>query len=95
MSRQVSGSRPSCNSARTAAAPTVKSGAARVADQRCTGRGCTRSHAWVTTPSVPSLPSSIRSGLGPAPDPGSRRDSQSPTGVTARTEAITGKEDNN
>ncbi len=39
----------------------------------------------VITPSAPSEPSSIRSGLGPAPDPGSRRDSHSPAGVIART----------
>ena len=39
------------------------------------------------TPSVPSEPSSSRSGLGPAPEPGSRRDSHAPTGVTARTDS--------
>ena len=38
--------------------------------------------------SVPSEPSSIRSGDGPAPEPGSRRDSQtSPPAVTARTDS--------
>ena len=39
-------------------------------------RGRTRTHASVMTPSVPSEPSSSRSGDGPAPEPGSRRDSQ-------------------
>ena len=33
------------------------------------------------TPSAPSEPSAIRSGLGPAPDPGKRRDSITPAGV--------------
>ena len=40
------------------------------------------------TPSEPSLPSSIRSGDGPAPDPGSRRDSHVPAGVTARIDSV-------
>ncbi len=39
------------------------------------------------TPSVPSEPASIRSGLTPAPDPGSRRDSHTPAGVIARTDS--------
>ena len=43
-------------------------------EARCSGRGCTRTHASVITPSVPSEPSSIRSGEGPAPEPGRRRD---------------------
>ncbi len=38
------------------------------------------------SPSVPSDPMSIRSGETPAPEPGSRRDSQTPAGVTARTD---------
>ena len=58
---------------------------ARRARRGARGRGCTRTHARVMTPSVPSEPSSIRSGLGPAPEPGSRRDSQTPAGVIART----------
>ena len=36
------------------------------------------------TPKMPSEPMNIRSGLGPAPDPGSRRDSIVPAGVTTR-----------
>ena len=39
------------------------------------------------TPSDPSEPTSIRSGLGPAPEPGSRRDSHSPAGVIARADS--------
>ena len=40
------------------------------------GRSRTRTQASVITPRMPSDPSSRRSGLGPAPDPGSRRLSQ-------------------
>ena len=36
---------------------------------------------------MPSEPISIRSGLGPAPEPGSRRLSQTPLGVSARTDS--------
>ena len=42
----------------------------------------------VITPSVPSEPRNIRSGDGPAPDPGSRRDSTSPAGVTTRSDSV-------
>ena len=38
------------------------------------GAGGTRIHASVITPSVPSEPSSRRSGDGPAPEPGRRHD---------------------
>ena len=86
-SRQVAGRSPAWSSRRTAVAPVAKSGAASVAAHRCTGRGWARSQAEVMTPSVPSLPSSTRSGLGPAPEAGSRRDSQTPVGVTARTDS--------
>ena len=37
------------------------------------------------TPRIPSEPSSSRSGEGPAPEPGSRREAQVPLGVIART----------
>ena len=40
----------------------------------------TRTQASAITPRIPSEPISIRSGLGPAPEPGSRRLSQSPAG---------------
>ena len=42
------------------------------------GRSCRRIHASVMTPSVPSEPRNSRSGDGPAPEPGSRRDSLDP-----------------
>ena len=35
-------------------------------------------------PSVPSEPMNMRSGLGPAPEPGNRNDSNTPLGVTTR-----------
>ncbi len=39
------------------------------------------------TPRTPSEPASIRSGLTPAPEPGSRRDSHTPAGVIARVDS--------
>src|SRR5436309_14109835 len=54
---------------------------------RWRGRGCTRTHAGVITPRVPSEPASMRSGLGPAPEPGRRRDSHRPVGVRALTDS--------
>ena len=76
--RQFDGSSPDWAIARTASrAGEERARSARPRDARCSGRGCTRTHARVITPSVPSEPSSMRSGLGPAPEPGSRRDSQS------------------
>ena len=39
------------------------------------------------TPSVPSEPRKSRSGEGPAPEPGSRRDSATPVGVTTRIDS--------
>jgi hypothetical protein len=60
-----------------------------VAERRRSGRGRTRTHASVITASVPSEPSSMRSGDGPAPEPGSRRDSHaSPPTVSARTDSV-------
>src|SRR5437660_1477185 len=38
-------------------------------------------------PSVPSEPASMRSGLTPAPEPGRRRDSHAPEGVSARSDS--------
>ena len=54
---------------------------------RNTGRRCTRIHAEVMMPRMPSLPIIIRSGDGPAPEPGSRRDSHQPCGVSIRTDS--------
>ena len=36
------------------------------------GRGCNRIQAREITPRIPSEPMNMRSGLGPAPDPGNR-----------------------
>jgi hypothetical protein len=41
----------------------------------------------VITPSAPSEPTKKRSGLGPAPEPGRRRDSIVPVGVTTRIDS--------
>ena len=81
------GYRPDCDSARTAAAPAAKSGNRTPAEARNRGRGRTRTQASVITPRIPSEPISIRSGETPAPEPGSRRDSHTPLGVSARTDS--------
>ena len=65
----------------------MKSGKVTPADARYWGRACIRIHASVMMPSMPSLPMAMRSGLGPAPLPGSRRDSHTPVGVTMRTDS--------
>ena len=85
--RQLAGSRPDWLSARTHSAPWANVWKLTAAERRCVGRGCTRTHASVITPSVPSDPASTRSGLTPAPDPGSLRDAHTPDGVTARTDS--------
>jgi hypothetical protein len=85
MRRQLAGRRPACTTARTASAPTRNDAKRTVAPARCEGRGCTRTQASVITPRIPSDPSSIRSGEGPAPEPGRRRDAHVPVGVIART----------
>ena len=85
--RQLVGYRPDCESSLTACAPAMKSSKRTGAEARWTGRGRTRTHASVMIPSVPSDPMSIRSGEVPAPEPGSRRDSHTPAGVTARTDS--------
>ena len=58
------------------------------ADALNCGRSCSRIHASVMTPSVPSEPRNRRSGDGPAPDPGSRHDSLIPIGVTTRIDSV-------
>ena len=70
-----------------ASQPRAKSGNRTVAECLNGGRGTTLNQASVMTPSVPSLPSIQRSGLGPAPLAGNRRDSHTPTGQTARTDS--------
>ena len=72
--RRSAGSWPGpARTARARAPPRRRAGtcrSARRARRGAPGRGCTRTHASVMTPSVPSEPSSIRSGDGPAPEPG-------------------------
>ena len=81
---QVGGNSPACATARTARAPARKSSNASAAPARKVGRSCRRSQASVITPSAPSEPIIRRSGLGPAPEPGRRRLSITPAGVTTR-----------
>ena len=69
ISRQLLGCRPVWVSARTHSAPPTKAAEAHARRSAEGGRGRTRTHASVITPSVPSEPSSIRSGAGPAPEP--------------------------
>ena len=85
--RQFTGNRPDWASARTAAAPVGEPGNSTPADVFHRGRSCRRIHASVITPSAPSEPRNRRSGDGPAPDPGSRRDSVVPDGVTTRSDS--------
>ena len=86
-SRQLDGMSPDCASARTASEPCSNDANRTAADAFHSGRACTRTQASVITPRMPSEPISIRSGLGPAPDPGSLRLSQGPRGVMARTDS--------
>ena len=84
----MAGCSPDWTISRTAFTPVSHEGNVTEAPRRSEGRGRTRTHAEEITASVPSDPSSIRSGDGPAPDPGSRRDSHtSPPTVTARTDS--------
>ena len=85
--RQFAGFKPDWEIARTHSAPRAKLAKRTPAEARWAGRGWTRIHASTITPSVPSEPASIRSGLTPAPEPGSRRDSQTPAGVSARIDS--------
>ena len=73
--------------ARTACAPWRKSVNVTEALARSVGRSCSRIHASVMMPRVPSEPMNSRSGLGPAPEPGRRRDSSAPLGVTTRSDS--------
>ena len=79
--------KPDCDSARTATEPWAKPGKCTPTEARNVGRACTRTQACVITPRMPSEPIRSRSGLGPAPEPGSRRLSQTPRGVSARTDS--------
>jgi hypothetical protein len=86
-SRQFAGYRPAWEIARTASIAGPMSANVTVAEALNPGRSCSRIHASVTTPSVPSEPRNIRSGEGPAPEPGSRHDSLIPAGVTTRIDS--------
>jgi hypothetical protein len=86
-SRQFAGNSPACATARVAAAAASSDANRTDSPARNVGRSCTRSHASTMTPSVPSEPRRSRSGDGPAPDPGSRRDSMTPAGVTVRMDS--------
>jgi hypothetical protein len=87
ISRQFDGYSPDCDNALTASAPSSKRSNRTPAEARCVGRGRTRTHASVISPRIPSEPISMRSGETPAPEPGSRLDSQTPRGVIARTDS--------
>ncbi len=92
-SRQLLGKRPDWATARQAATASSYFWKRTDALARNCGFGRTRIQASVITPSVPSEPSISRSGLGPAPEPGSRREAQTspsftPAGVSARIAAV-------
>ncbi len=86
-SRQLEGSRPAWTISRIASQASPKRSKRTVAEALNSGRGRTRTQASVIAPRIPSLPSSRRSGDGPAPEPGRRRLSQVPRGVTARIDS--------
>ena len=81
--------RPDCASSRDACTASAKSAKSTEAPARNRGRGCTRIHASVITPSVPSEPQNSRSGDGPAPSRAAAgsaaRRAASPRGRTPRT----------
>ncbi len=85
--RQLAGRRPDCESSRTAPAAAWKSSNSTPQESLNSGRGRTRTQASAIAPRIPSEPANIRSGEGPAPEPGSRRLSQIPRGVIARTDS--------
>ena len=85
--RQFAGCSPACAIVRTAAIAVVMSAKVTDAEALKRGRSCRRIQASVMTPSVPSEPRNMRSGEGPAPEPGSRQDSLVPTGVTTRIDS--------
>ena len=86
-SRQFEGCSPDWEISRTALAAAMKSSNSTPQEALNSGRGRTRTQASAIAPRIPSDPISIRSGEGPAPDPGSRRLSQVPRGVIARTDS--------
>ncbi len=88
--RQLVGKSPVWERARTASAPRRKPsspGKRTEAEARKVGRSCSRIHASTITPRMPSEPMVSRSGLGPAPEPGRRREVSTPVGVTTRSDS--------
>ena len=85
--RQFVGYRPDWLKRRTASTPSANCAKRTAVEARYTGRSCSRIQASVMTPRMPSDPMNIRSGLGPAPEPGSRRDATMPLGVTTRSDS--------
>src|SRR5680860_556558 len=83
--RQFAGCRPDWETARAASTPASNVEKRAVADERNVGRSWRRIHASVITPRMPSEPQNMRSGDGPAPEPGRRRLSSTPWGVTTRS----------
>ncbi len=69
---------------RTASAPSKKLLKRTEAEARNVGFLRRRTQASVMMPKMPSEPMNRRSGLGPAPEPGRRRVSSVPAGVTTR-----------
>ena len=69
---------------RTASAPAKKFLKRTEAEARNVGFLRSRTQASVMMPRMPSEPRNMRSGLGPAPEPGRRRVSSVPAGVTTR-----------
>ena len=85
--RQLAGQSFACTIWRTASVPISHDGNTMPAVARKVGRRWIRIHASLITPRMPSLPITSRSGLGPAPEPGSRRLSHHPLGVSMRTDS--------
>ena len=85
--RQFAGHSLACTIWRTASVPASHVGNTMPAVARNVGRRWIRIHASVMTPRMPSLPITMRSGLGPAPEPGSRRLSHHPLGVSMRIDS--------
>ena len=85
--RQFAGHSLACTIWRTASVPAAHVGNTMPAVARNVGRCWTRIHASVITPRIPSLPTTMRSGLGPGARAGRRRLSHQPFGVSIRTDS--------
>ena len=72
--RRLAGQSLACTTCLTASVPAAHESNTTPAVARNLGRAWMRIHASVMMPRIPSLPITIRSGLGPAPLPGRRRD---------------------